>query len=106
MSDGLRADIWLWQARFYKSRSLAAKACSEGRIRLERAGRHGRLEKPAQTIMIDDRLILMVGDRILDVRVLALGERRGPASEARGLYHINSPSESLTDISLLDRDQA
>ena len=106
MIKGLRADIWLGQARFFKSRSLAAKVCTEGLIRLERDGRSGRVEKPAQPVMIGDRLLLMIGDRLVDVTIIALGERRGPAREARGLYHINSQPESTPEISPLDRDQA
>ena len=56
--------------------------------------------------MIGDRLLLMIGDRLVDVTIIALGERRGPAREARGLYHINSQPESTPEISPLDRDQA
>ena len=78
----LRLDKWLWHARFFKSRSLAAAYCAEGRLRLNR--RHiGRASAP---VRIGDVLTFPLGDAIRVVRVLALGKRRGPPAEARALY--------------------
>jgi ribosomal 50S subunit-recycling heat shock protein len=84
--DSCRADVWLWRARFFKTRTLAAKVCEEGRVRVTRAGVESRLDKPARTIRVGDALVFALGGRITAVRVEALGERRGPPAEARGLY--------------------
>lgn len=81
MSDGLRLDKWLWQARFAKTRSLAARMIEDGDALLG-----GRAVKPAQLARIGDRVQLRLGraERVVEIR--ALGARRGPASEARLLY--------------------
>jgi ribosomal 50S subunit-recycling heat shock protein len=84
--DSCRADVWLWRARFFKTRTLAAKVCEEGRVRVTRAGVESRLDKPARTIRVGDALVFALGGRLTAVRVEALGERRGPPAEARGLY--------------------
>jgi ribosomal 50S subunit-recycling heat shock protein len=84
--DAARADVWLWRARFFKTRSLAAKFLDEGRVRLTRAGQETRLDKPARTVKVGDQLVFALGGRLIAVTVEALGERRGPAMEARGLY--------------------
>lgn len=84
--DACRADVWLWRARFFKTRTLAAKICEEGRVRLTRTGVESRLDKPARTLRVGDELVFALGGRLTAVRVEALGERRGPPAEARGLY--------------------
>jgi ribosome-associated heat shock protein Hsp15 len=83
----IRLDRWLWHARFFRSRSLAAAAVAGGRMRL-----NGRIvEKPAQAVRAGDVLTFALGRRIVVVRVLAPGHRRGPAPEARALYEDLSP---------------
>jgi ribosomal 50S subunit-recycling heat shock protein len=84
--DACRADVWLWRARFFKTRSLSAKFVEEGRVRLTRAGQESRLDKPARPVKVGDALVFAVGGRLTAVRVEAMGERRGPPAEARGLY--------------------
>ncbi len=84
--DSLRADVWLWRARFCKTRSLAARLIEEGRVRITRAGVESRIDKPARTVKPGDRLVFALGGRLHAVRVEALGARRGPPAEARGLY--------------------
>lgn len=84
--DACRADVWLWRARFFKTRSLAAKFVDEGRVRLTRAGQEGRLDKCARPVKIGDSLVFALGGRLTAVRVEAMGERRGPPAEARTLY--------------------
>ncbi len=88
MSEGAaaRVDVWLWRARFFKTRSLAAKFVEEGRVRLTRAGQQSRLDKPARPVKVGDQLVFAVGGRITAVAVEALGDRRGPPAEARTLY--------------------
>lgn len=78
----LRVDKWLWHARFFKTRGLAAQLAGSGRLRLN--GEH--VLKPAQTVRPGDVLTFPQGRRIRVVRIVALGLRRGPAAEAAGLY--------------------
>lgn len=84
--DACRADVWLWRARFFKTRTLAAKMIDEGRVRLTHAGQEMRLDKPARLVRIGDALVVVVAGRLIAVRVEALGERRGAPAEARALY--------------------
>jgi ribosomal 50S subunit-recycling heat shock protein len=88
MSEGaaVRADVWLWRARFFKTRSLAARFVDDGKIRLTRAGAESRLDKCARPLKVGDQLVFAVGGRLSAVMVQALGDRRGPPEEARGLY--------------------
>jgi ribosome-associated heat shock protein Hsp15 len=81
-----RADVWLWRARFFKTRSLAARFVEEGRVRMTRAGTESRLDKASRTLKPGDELVFALGGRLIAVRIEAVGERRGPASEARALY--------------------
>ena len=84
--DACRIDVWLWRARFFKTRALAGRAVDEGRIRLVRAGQETRLDRPSRSVRLGDGLVFALGGRLVAVRVEALGERRGPAMEARSLY--------------------
>ncbi len=85
--DACRADVWLWRARFFKTRSMAAKFIEDGRVRLTRAGQdEHRIDKPARPIKVGDQLVFALGGRLVAIVVEGMGERRGPASEARGLY--------------------
>jgi ribosome-associated heat shock protein Hsp15 len=86
--DGLRLDKWLWHARFYKSRTLAAAACSSGRIRINGVP----IAKSHRQLKTGDVLTFPHGSHIRIIRVLALGSRRGPASEARLLYQDLAPA--------------
>jgi ribosome-associated heat shock protein Hsp15 len=79
---GQRLDKWLWCARFFKSRALAAKACHEGRIRVSG---HDAV-KAHYALRVGDVLTFPLGANIRVVRVMALAMRRGPPAEARGLY--------------------
>jgi ribosome-associated heat shock protein Hsp15 len=82
--DRIRIDKWLWQARFYRTRALAQSAAESGRVRLNGA----RVVKSGHGIKCGDVLTVPQGREVLAVRVVAFGERRGPASEARALYEI------------------
>ena len=84
MSDRIRIDKWLWHARFYKTRVLAAAAAQSGRVRRNNA----RVEKAGLEVKVGDILTLPRGREVIAVRVLACGVRRGPASEAQGLYEV------------------
>ena len=86
MADGpsarLRVDKWLWQARFFKTRSKAGTVAGSGRLRINGE----RCEKPAQTVRPGDVLTFPQERLVRVIRVEALGTRRGPATEAQGLY--------------------
>lgn len=84
--DSCRIDVWLWRARFAKSRSLAAALVEKGAIRLTHNGSQTRVDKPSRSVHVGDTLVFALGGRLTELKVEALGERRGPAEEARTLY--------------------
>jgi len=87
-----RIDVWLWRARFFKTRSLAARIIDGGGVRLQRAGARNSVDKPSRTVRRGDVLTFAQGPKWVAVRVEGLGERRGPATEAQGLYSVlNGP---------------
>ncbi|MGX0904586.1 ribosome-associated heat shock protein Hsp15 [Roseovarius sp. MBR-79] len=90
----LRLDKWLWQARFFKTRTLAAGQVSAGHVRVNGA----RVSKPAQGVGPGDVLTFAQGTRVRVVRIAALGARRGPAAEAQALYDDLSPPETQDTV--------
>ncbi|GAA0618425.1 S4 domain-containing protein [Brevundimonas kwangchunensis] len=84
--ESCRIDVWLWRARFAKSRSLAAALVEKGAIRLTHNGSQTRVDKPSRSVHVGDTLVFALGGRLTELKVEALGERRGPAEEARALY--------------------
>lgn len=80
--ERLRLDKWLWCARFYKTRGLAAAACEKGHLRINGF----RVEKAGREVRPGDILTIPQGREVVVVRVLAGANRRGPATEARTLY--------------------
>jgi ribosome-associated heat shock protein Hsp15 len=78
----IRLDKWLWQARFFKTRTLSAKEISAGHVRVNGV----RATKPAQAVGPGDVLTFAQAERVRVVRILELGTRRGPAPEAQTLY--------------------
>jgi len=81
-----RADVWLWRARFFKTRSLAARCIDEGKARMVRGDTTVRIDKASRQVRQGDGLVMALGGRLIAVRIEALGERRGSPSEARRLY--------------------
>ena len=79
-----RIDKWLFFARIAKSRSLAARFVQSGRIRINRQ----KIEQAAHTVRVGDVVTVALERRVLVLRVVATGLRRGPAEEARGLYEV------------------
>ncbi len=86
-SPGQRIDKWLWFARIIKSRTLAAKFVTSGKIRLNAT----RITKPSYVVQVGDTLTFMRNDRLRVVEIADTGTRRGPASEAQALYLDHSP---------------
>ena len=90
MSETLRLDLFLFYARFLKSRSLAAELCRDERVRLS-----GRvIEKAAALVRVGDVLTFPQGNRIRVIRVLTLPSRRGPAAEAQACFEDLAPLAS------------
>ena len=86
----VRMDKWLWAARFFRTRALAAKACELGRIQS-----NGQPAKPARDVRIDDMLQVTSEGGDFQVRVLLLSDVRGPASVAQTLYRETEASRDL-----------
>lgn len=84
----LRADKWLWHARFFKTRSLATKVISGGHLRINGE----KVSKPSSAISPGDVLTFPQARDIRVIKVLALSERRGPAPEAQALYEDLTPA--------------
>lgn len=84
-----RLDKWLWFARFAKTRTLAARLVQEGFVRVNGQ----RVTVPARPVGPGDVLTVAAPHRTLALRILAAGERRGPAPEARVLYQDLSPRD-------------
>jgi ribosome-associated heat shock protein Hsp15 len=84
--DSARLDVWLWRARFFKTRTLSTRFVESGRVRVTRLEQTLRGRKPAFEVEVGDLLTFSRGGRIVCVRVLAIPTRRGPAREAQGLY--------------------
>ena len=87
-AETCRVDVWLWRARFFKTRNLAARIVEDGGVRLMRGGARTPLDKPSRPVRCGDVLAFAQGPRWLAVKVEALGVRRGPAPEARTLYSL------------------
>lgn len=85
-TEGVRVDIWLWRARFFKTRALATDYVSRKGIRITRHGQTRKSDKAGQRVAPGDVLTFYKAKTIETVEILALGERRGPASEAQTLY--------------------
>jgi len=83
-------DKWLWAARFFKTRSLAARACELGRIQS-----NGQPAKSARDVRIGDMLCVTNGGGVFQVEVLLLSEVRGPASVAQTLYRETEAAREL-----------
>lgn len=85
--DTIRLDKWLWQARFFKSRSLAAGVVSAGKVRVDGTP----VSKPARSVGPGNTLTFVKETDTKVVRIVACGTRRGPAPEAQALYEDLSP---------------
>ncbi len=91
----IRLDKWLWQARFFKTRALAAEMVETGHLRVNGQ----RSAKPGHAVAAGDVLTFPQGGRIRLVRVLSLGERRGPATEAAELYlDLDAPAAAVSPL--------
>jgi len=83
MTERVRLDKWLWAARFFKTRALATEAIKGGKVKVA-----GATPKPSRAVQPGDRLEITQAHRKVWVEVVALADRRGPASEAETLYRV------------------
>jgi ribosome-associated heat shock protein Hsp15 len=86
-SESVRLDLWLWAARFFKTRSLAKHAIETGKIEID-----GQRAKPARGVRIGDALKIVRGEEAFEVEVKVLSDTRGPANVAQTLYSENEAS--------------
>ena len=91
---GLRIDIWLWAARFFKTRALAKDAIEHSRVKVA-----GQTCKPSRSVRVGDVLTVERSGETFEIAVLGLSDIRGPASVAQALYR-------ESDASRLAREQA
>jgi ribosome-associated heat shock protein Hsp15 len=86
-SAGIRIDVWLWAARFFKTRALAKQAIESGKVEI-----NGQGCKPSRAVHVGDRLRVVRGEERFELQAAALSDRRGPASAAQQLYRENEDS--------------
>ena len=86
----IRIDKWLWAARFFKTRALAAKACDMNRV-----DSNGHAAKPAREVRVGDMLQIKNESGVFQVEVLALSEMRGPMAVAQTLFRETEASQAL-----------
>lgn len=91
MADAIRVDKWLWYARFFKTRTLAAKIVSGGHVRVNGE----KVSKASASVAPGDVLTFPQARDIRVARVLSTGNRRGPATEAQGLYEDLTPAPDI-----------
>jgi len=89
----LRIDKWLWYARVFKTRSLAASSVKSGKVRVNTE----RVSSSSRTVLVGDVLTITLDRQIKILKIVDIGTRRGPASEAQGLYEDLSPPPPKID---------
>jgi ribosome-associated heat shock protein Hsp15 len=97
---GVRIDKWLWAARFFKSRSLASRACDLGRIECE-----GQKVKPSREVHVGDRLRVKNESGEFELEIRLLTEIRGPAAVAQTLY-LETESSRASRLKLAEERKA
>jgi ribosome-associated heat shock protein Hsp15 len=97
MTATTRLDIWLWAARFYRTRSLAKQAVETGKVEVG-----GERAKASRGVRVGEALRIVRGEESFDVEVAALGERRGPAAVARTMYVESEASRAARESRLAE----
>lgn len=97
-TPGVRLDIWLWAARFYKTRSLAKQAVDTGRVEIG-----GQRAKPSRIVRVGDELSVVRGEDVFGIRVEGLSEQRGPAPVAQALYRESEESRQRREAAAATR---
>ena len=91
-TSGVRLDLWLWAARFYKTRSLAKQAIETGKVEIG-----GQRAKPSRSVHMGDALAIARGEETFRVEVLGLSDTRGPAKIAQGLFRESEESKAARE---------
>ena len=94
----VRLDLWLWAARFFKTRSLAKQAVETGKV--EAAGQRA---KSSRAVRVGDVLVITRGGEVFEVEVRAPGDRRGSAAVAQTLYVESDASRQRREVALAAR---
>ncbi|HEX6612322.1 MAG TPA: RNA-binding S4 domain-containing protein [Rhodanobacteraceae bacterium] len=95
---GVRADAWLWAARFFKTRSWARQAIEHGQVEL-----NGATCKPSRPMHVGDRLRVRRGEESFEIEVLALSGKRGSAAVAQALYRESEASRAAREAARQQR---
>lgn len=93
VEEKFRIDKWLFAARFFKTRSLAAEEVERGRVAL-----NGQRVKPAKTVAVGDNLSIRIGNYQFDIEVLGLSNKRGSAPQAQQLYRETDESRARREV--------
>jgi ribosome-associated heat shock protein Hsp15 len=96
----VRIDKWLWAARCFKTRGIAAEACDAGHVKL-----NGNSVKPAKSVRVGDRVEARTPGGLRVLEVVAIADRRGPAERARALYVDHSPPPPPREPQLVTRER-
>ncbi len=99
MAD-VRLDKWLWAARCFKTRSIAAESCDAGHVKI-----NGNSAKPSKLVRKGDRIEARTAGGLRVFEVVALSDRRGPAEQARALYVDHSPPPPPREEGVVERDR-
>ena len=94
----VRLDLWLWAARFFKTRSLAKQAVDTGKVDLA-----GQRAKSSRGVRVGDPLRIVRGEEVFEVEVRGLSDQRGPASVAQALYFESEASRQRREAALAER---
>ena len=95
---GIRLDIWLWAARFFKTRSLAKQAVETGKVEVG-----GQRPKSSRAVRVGDALRVQRGDEVFEIGVRGLSDPRGPAPVAQALYQETAESKARREERRLQR---
>jgi ribosome-associated heat shock protein Hsp15 len=98
VNPGVRLDVWLWAARFFRTRSLARQAIENGKVDVD-----GQRAKPARQVRVGNALRVVRGEESFEVEVRALSDVRGPASVAQALYLESEASRARREAARANR---
>ncbi|WP_033315307.1 RNA-binding S4 domain-containing protein [Robiginitomaculum antarcticum] len=99
-TETVRLDIWLWRARFVKTRALARHLIEKGKVRISRNGQTKRVKKANTVVRSGDIVTLTRPHGLIVAQMISAGERRGPPSEARALYELLGETEQTAPRTL------
>lgn len=100
-TDEVRLDVWLWAARFFKTRALAKQAITGGKVQVA-----GQGAKPSRSVRVGETLGIRRGEDQFEVQVLGLSEVRGPAPVAQALYEESAASRAAREQAAAERRAA